>query len=143
MAKVTIRHAPHTGKAAENKASGLIYLTDSRGRKLGLRKVPFLEEFRILETVGPELSANQVYMGMLNFLLLIGEIDGVDCEIPRTKRAVEALIQWGGPEAFQAITGALADENDNEVKTFFGNDKSTETKIKNSDGIPASETVAG
>ena len=137
-AKVTIRNtsgADTPTEAAVKAASELVYVTDKKGRKLGLRKIPFLEEFRILETVGPELSANQVYMGMLNFLLLIGEIDGVACEIPRTKRAVEALIQWAGKEAFSAIASGI--ENNEDVQKFFGGDKELKEQIKNAEGTPA------
>jgi hypothetical protein len=136
MPKVTINHdAPSA--AALKEAKKPVYVTDSKGRKLTLRKLPFLEEFRILEAVGPELSGNTVYMNMLNFLLLVGEIDGVTVEIPRSKREVEALIQRAGREAFQAITDALTDEKDNDVKRFFSADKDLETKIKNAEGTPA------
>ena len=63
-------------QTAPKSANQLTYMTDAKGRKIGLRQLPFLEQFRILQTVGPQLSANQSYMGMLNPLLFIAEIDG-------------------------------------------------------------------
>ena len=68
MVKATV-HSSKTEDSSSDSAikpaNHLVYVTDSKGRKLGLRRLPFLEEFRIVETVGPERAVNQVYMGML------------------------------------------------------------------------------
>ena|ERR1700722_13787943 len=135
MPKVTIRETPNNG-ASEKKPSGLVYVTDSRGRKLGLRQLPFLEEFRIVEALGAELSANTTYMNMLNPLLYLAEVDGAGLEVPGTKRAAEALIQLAGREGFIAVVEGI-------TKHFVIDAKTTEARIKNSDSTPNSETVAG
>jgi len=73
---------------------------------------------------------------MLNPLLYLAEVDGAAIEIPATKLAAEALIQLAGREGFLAVIEGIG-------KHFTTDPKKTEDKIKNSDGIPASETVAG
>jgi GTP cyclohydrolase III len=130
MAKVTIRHAGETPSDSIVKAANLlVYVTDKRGRKLGLRKVAFLEEFRIIEAAGPELSANTTYMSMLNPLLYLAEIDGVAVEVPRTKLQIEALIQWAGQEGVLAAVEGIG--------RHFGDAGDVKEQIKNVDGIPA------
>jgi hypothetical protein len=104
MAKVTVHNTPpETPTQAVVKAANQItQVTDAKGRNLGLRRIPFLEEFRIIETVGAERAANQVYMSMLNPVLCIAEIDGEKIDIPRTHPQIEALIQRAGEEGFLA-----------------------------------------
>lgn len=123
MAKLTV-HTEASPSSAEKSANQLVYVTDAKGRKLGLRELPFLESFRIMETVGPELAANQTYMGMLNPLLTIAEIDGEPISIPRSKLAVEALIQQAGIEG--SIAASLG------IKEHFKSDNpELERQIKN------------
>lgn len=137
MAKVTV----HTDKADTPSASvtkaanQFVHVTDARGRKIGLRKLPFLEEFRIVETVGPERAANPVYMGMLNPILCIAEIDGDKIDVPRTHQQVEALINRAGQDGFVAAFEGLT--------THFADPKDLEQRIKNADSTPVSETVSG
>jgi hypothetical protein len=137
MAKVTVHHEPKTpSQQVIKSANELIYVTDSKGRKLGLRRLDFLEEFRIMEAVGAELASNQTYMGMLNPLLFLAEIDGEPVEIPRNKRQIEALIQRAGREGFVAVFEGV-------VKHFSVDQKELEDKIKNVVGTQDSETDSG
>jgi hypothetical protein len=131
--KVTVHPAP---KSETPSTNGMVYVTDAKGRKLGLRQIPFLEEFRIVEAVGPERAANQAYMGMLNPLLLIAEIDGEKIDVPRTHAQIEALIQRAGREGFMAAVDGM-------VKHFAQDQKALEEKIKNADGTPDSATGSG
>ncbi len=130
MAKVKID--PETpSQAVMNAAKQLVHVTDDKGRKLGLRRLEFLEEFRIVEAVGPELAANSTYMGMISPLLYIAEIDGEPVAIPRNKMQVDALIQRAGREGYAAAVEGI-------VKHFAGDQKNLEERIKNADGTPAS-----
>jgi hypothetical protein len=105
MTKVTLHPEGEKPEPTPAKsANQLTYMTDAKGRKIGLRQPPFLEQFRILQTVGPQLSANQAYMGMLNPLLFIAEIDGDPVGIPRTQIQVDELIQRAGEEGFIAAS---------------------------------------
>lgn len=139
MAKVTV----HQDKAGDSPsesvvkaANQLVYVTDANGRKIGLRKLPFLEEVRIADTVGAARASNQAYMGMVNPLLYIAEINGERVEIPRTHQQVEALIARAGQEGF--IAAALG------IKEHFSeSNPELERQIKNLVGTPESETDSG
>lgn len=138
MAQVTIHDAPPETptQAVVRAAKELVYITDARGRTIGLRRLPFLEEFRIIEAVGPQLSANTTYMGMLNPLLHVAEIDGQPVEIPRSKLQIDALIQRVDRDGFVAVVEGIV--------THFGADqKDLEEKIKNVEGALASATASG
>lgn len=128
MAKVTVHETP--SQAIVKQANQLVYVTDARGRKLGLRQIPFLEEFRVLEAIGPERAANTTYLRAVNFLLYLAEIDGEPIEIPRSHIQIEALIQRAGREGYAAITEGIE-------KHFAADKESQEKKIKNSPGTPA------
>ena len=129
MAKVTV-HGETPSQATLKAASELVYVTDAKGRKLGLRRLPFLEEFRIVEALGAERAANTTYMGMVNPLLYLAEIDGEAIDIPRNHRQVEALIQRAGREGFFAVVAGIAQH-------FATDQESLESKIKNADGTTA------
>src|SRR4051812_13323044 len=87
---------------APKPANGIVYVTDAKGRKIGLKEPPFLAEFDIIDVVGPEKSKNQTYMGMLNPLLYIVEIDGEKVDFPKTPIQVRALIQLADRHGFIA-----------------------------------------
>ncbi len=128
MAKVTVHETPSQSIVKASKE--LVYVTDSKGRKLGLRRLEFLEEFKIMEAVGSETAANTTYVGMLNPLLYLADIDGIPVEIPRTKLQVDGLIQRAGREGFIAVVEGI-------TKYFAGDNAALEDKIKNGDGTPA------
>lgn len=131
MAKVKVHDGAETpSQAVVNDANRIVYVTDARGRKLGLRRPKFADEFRIVSVVGAEDAANQVYMGMLQPLLFIAEIDGDVQPFPTTKIAVESLINTAGREGFLAVLKALPEH-------FGGNAAEAEELIKNGDGTPA------
>src|SRR4051812_38396973 len=97
MAKIKV----HTGggtpsQAVVGDANRIVHVTDSLGRKIGLRQPKFLDEFRIMEAVGPERAQNQTYMAALNPLLFIAEIDGIVQPFPTSKIAVDSLINTAG-----------------------------------------------
>ena len=123
MTKVTVHSEKTPSQEVIKSANQLAFVTDSKGRKLGLRTIPFIEEFRIIETVGSERASNQVYMGMLNPILCIAEIDGDKIDFPRTHPQIEALIQRAGQEGFMASLEWIA--------TQVSDKKELETKIKN------------
>lgn len=129
MAKVTV-HKDTPSESVIKAANQITHLTDSRGRKIGLRRLPFIEEFRIVESVGPERAANQVYMGMLNPILCIAEIDGDKIEVPRTHAQIEALIQRAGQEGFETALEWIS-------TLITPDQKALETRIKNVESTPA------
>ena len=129
MAKLTV-HADTPSQKVVKAANQMVYVTDAKGRKIGLKQPPFLAEFDIIEIVGPEKSKNITYMGMLNPLLYIAEIDGEAVEFPRTQIQVRALIQRADRHGFvAALEGITAHFSDEQM--------AAEERIKNSDGTPA------
>ena len=127
MTNVTI-HADTPSQKVVKAASQTVTVTDAKGRVLALRRLDFLEEFRIVEALGSELSANTTYMGMLNPLLYLAEIDGEPVPIPRNKIQAEALIQRAGREGFLAVLEGITEH--------FAGGGSLDEKIKNGDGTP-------
>ena len=138
MTKVTITktNTDTPSQSVIKSANQLTHVTDTKGRKIGLRRLPFIEEFRIVETVGPERASNQIYMGMLNPILCIAEIDGDAIDIPRTHPQVEALINRAGQEGFAAAFEWITTH-------LTSGQAELERKIKNAVGTPASETASG
>ena len=119
----------------EKPDGGLHFVTDSKGRKIGLRRLEFIEEFRIVEVLG-KLAENTVYMQMVNPLLTVAQIDGDAIPVPRTKMQVDALIQRVGNDGYVAVLEGV-------VKFFAQDNKDIEERIKNAVGTTDSETVSG
>lgn len=131
MSKVKVHTGVETpSQKVVNDANCIVHVTDAKGRKIGLRQPQFADEFRIVAVVGAELAANQVYMGMLNPLLFIAEIDGVVQPFPTSKIAVDSLINTAGREGFLAALKGITEH-------FGGDAADLESQIKNVDGTPA------
>lgn len=77
------------------------------GKTFTLKKPGILSQYRIVEVVG-ESAKNEVYMGMVNPILWVSEIDGEPVFQPTSKRELEALIQRIGEEGVVAIAGHIA-----------------------------------
>lgn len=132
--KVTLHQEAQAAEAAP-APNGFYYVTDTKGRRIGLRRLDFIEEFRIVETLG-KLAENKVYMQMVNPLLLVAEIDGDVVPPPRSKLQVDALIQRVGGDGYIAVLEGM-------VKYFAQDNSDIEERIKNAAGTPDSETVSG
>ena len=85
------------------KASEIIEVVDSNGRKILLRKPAVLAQFRIVEAVGPETAANATYMQMIMPLIYVMQVGEDAVEFPKKKSQVEALIQQLGDEGVDAV----------------------------------------
>ena len=118
MAKVTLN--PQVEAKAEPKAESLAdpkadpkadfrVVTDSRGRKLKVKRPELLAEFRFTEAAGPEASANTTWMGMAMPLIYLAELDGELVIPPRTKKEIDAAIVVLGREGYMALVGAISD----------------------------------
>ena len=125
--KVTVKETP--SEQVINAASQIHYVTDSKGRKLGLKQPDFLDEFRIVEAVGGQTAENTTYMAMLNPLLFVVEIDGHPVLFPASKAEAELLIKRVGREGFTAVLKGI-------TKHFALDQAELDDKIKKGDGIP-------
>lgn len=101
-AKVTLKPSEQIIQAA----NAIEHITVG-GMTIGLKKPNILQQYRIVEIVG-DSAKNEVYMGMINPVLWVCEIDGDPESPPTTKRELESLIQRLGEEGVVAIAGHLA-----------------------------------
>ncbi len=125
MTKVKLHPEGETPSATPGvQANGIVYVTDSKDRKIGLKEPPFLAEFDIIDVVGPEKSKNETFMNMLNPLLYIVEIDGGKVEFPKTMIQVRALIQLADRHGFMAAVKGITEH-------FAQNDAALNEQIKN------------
>lgn len=85
-------------------------ITDGKGRRILLRKPGVLTQYRIVESVGPELAANLTYMNMVNPLTWVAEIDGDPIALPKSKLQIEALITRLDDEGLEAVMTWFADK---------------------------------
>jgi hypothetical protein len=129
MTKVKI-HADTPSEAVIKSASQLLYVSDARKRKIGLKKPSFLSQFDIIAVVGPEMARNEIYMGMLNPLLYVAEIDGESIPFPQNDIQVRALISRMDEDGYVAVVEGI-------VKHFSPDDQDTKERIKNLAGTPS------
>ena len=132
MAKVTFKENTAAGPSEKvvKAANELIRAADADGREFGLKRPDFLDEFRLIENLGPELAANTTYVGMLIPLLFVAEIDGEPVGLPRDKRDAEALIRRVGREGYATIAWVMGEH-------FKDEKPARDEKIKNEPGTPA------
>jgi hypothetical protein len=124
MTKIKVHAEDAKQEPTAPKTNGIVYVTDAKGRKIGLKEPPFLAEFDIIDVVGPEKSKNQTYMGMLNPLLYIVEIDGEKVSFPQSAIQVRALIQQADRHGFLAALQGIQ-------KHFSANEEELNEQIKN------------
>ena len=104
MAKVTINHdAPTPSQQIVAAAAAEVVVKDAQGRSLTLRRPGILAQFRLIEAMGAESAANEVYRIMCMPLLYLVAIDGETIFPPTTKMQIEALIQRVEEDGFVAI----------------------------------------
>ncbi len=83
-----------------------ITITDQLGRVIELRKPSVLDQYRIVEILGGELSSNQVYMGMIIPLLFVYSIDGITVVFSK-KTELEGLIKRLDEEGINLVVKAV------------------------------------
>jgi hypothetical protein len=117
MAEATIKNIrkgaaaaapPGGGDQAVQKTHGVFYVTDSRGRSIGIKKPTVLQRLRLFEIVGAENSKNEMYLGYASLALLVVEIDGEHLGAPTSKREMEALVQQLDDDGLNAVAAEAA-----------------------------------
>ena len=110
MAKVTLNpQGEAKAKVEAEPVTDSLVVTDSRGRKLKVKRPELLAEFRFTEAAGAEASANTTWMSMAMPLIYLAELDGELVIPPRTKREIDAAIVVLGREGYMALVGAISD----------------------------------
>lgn len=91
-----------------NESNQAIKILDARGRAIVLKKPNVLDQFRIVEIVGPETAKNEVYMAMIMPILYVDSIDGISA-IFGTKGELEALISRLGEDGISTVFHGVKD----------------------------------
>jgi hypothetical protein len=84
-------------------------VTDSLGRIIFFRKITALDRLRIFEALGAELSENQNYLAHALIAASVTKINTLDQPFPRSKRAIENVVDSLGDEGFQAVSQGYSD----------------------------------
>lgn len=136
MAKVTV-HKDAQGETpsqsivkAANKA---VTVTDTKGRSLGVRKMPLLDRMRMFEAIGPENSKNEAYVGYAALACSVVSIDGEEVSRPTSKIQLEALLQRLGDEGINAV----ADHFESEAKAAVADAEAAKAALKNGSSTPS------
>jgi hypothetical protein len=96
-------------------------ITDKAGRKFSLRKMGLVETLRLYTALGPELSANDAYMGMATIAASVAILDGVPLPFPNSEAAVENLVERIGRDGAAAVSAAIQPEAEEGVVAQAGN----------------------
>lgn len=107
MAKVTMNPAPAeqltpTQRIVAGSVRDIRYVTDARGRVLGVRKLSALERMRVVKAVA-QFAAIDRYLGMAVTVASVAEIDGVPQALPMNDRQVEAIIATLDDDGIDAV----------------------------------------
>jgi len=106
MVTLTMNETPTDQVLA--KAAASVWVTDSSGRVIVLKKPGILAQYRIVEVAG-DSAKNDVYMRMILPLIYVTEIDGDPISQPANKLQLEALIQRLDEHGVEAVlAGAVA-----------------------------------
>lgn len=88
-----------------------ITVTDARGRVIGIKKPPFLAQFRLTEGLG-QAASNDAYMNMIAPVLYVASINGDPVATPTTKLQVEAILQRLDEDGYAAVFKGMMEHFD-------------------------------
>jgi len=127
--------APVPSPAAEiiRAANEPFEVTDSRGRKLMVRKPNALTKLRMFKAMGAENSKNQMYMGFAMLAASVISIDGQPMDPCLNERHIESLVSELGDEGIEAVAAAFDDSEEQD-------DQEALASARNFTGTPTSAT---
>lgn len=91
--KVTVLPTETPSQQVVRAANAEHTVHDSTGRAITLKKPGILTQFKLIEMLGPEASANSVYVQMVLPITYVTAIDGEPEPRFTTRMQMEALIQ--------------------------------------------------
>src|SRR6202035_5045306 len=101
------------------------YETDNRGRRIGVKKLKFIDIHRLAKVVGGETAGNAVAFGHVLAAASVVEIDGDSVPKPGTNLQVDAIISRLDLDGLNVVAKALERLNPKEE------DEASEESIKN------------
>ena len=78
-------------------------VTDSRGRKITVRRLNALDRLRLFKAAGPTLSQNQAWLGVAALAVSVTGVDGVPFPVPTNEHQIEAAVGRLGDEGIAAV----------------------------------------
>ncbi len=84
-----------------------IWVTDSQGRRLNLRRLTALDRLRLFKAAGPLLSHNDRWLGMAMLAVSVSAIDDIPIPQPGSEQQIEALVHRLGDTGIAAAASAL------------------------------------
>lgn len=107
MANVKINRGATPSEQLIAKAAAEVTITDSRGRRILLKKPGVLAQFRLVEAIG-DLAQNRTYMAMVLPLIYVASIDDAIVPPMSQKSHVEALIGRLDEDGIAAVAEGIA-----------------------------------
>jgi hypothetical protein len=80
---------------------------DANGREIQVRKLRPRDRMLLMELIGGDNAANGPYLGYATLAYSVESIDGKVQPVPRTKVALEALVQKLDDEGLDAVGEAF------------------------------------
>lgn len=115
MAKATLRQgdapvADTPSEAVVKAATEIKYVTDDRGRKLGVQKPRALLRFRLLKILGADNAKNEPLLGNAMLAFLVVEINGDKQPPINSERQLEAMIDRLDDDGLAAVAQCLTEQ---------------------------------
>ena len=85
-------------------------ITDTKGRKITLRKMNVLDQVKLLRAIGPAQANNEPYVMLVNVAAAVSMIDGVPQPPPVNERQIDAAIARLDDDGFNAISAYMRAE---------------------------------
>ena len=106
MTELTMNDTP--SQAIIRTSNAEEFVTDSRGRKIGVRKLKVLERINMLKLVGHGNNDNLIYISSVSPAFLVTSIDGDPVSKPANDLQLNGLLQRLDEEGLEAVTEWMA-----------------------------------
>lgn len=97
-----------TASTAPVSANGLSSTTDSRGRKIEIKRPNARERYRLIRMLGAQGAQNQEQFAYAVFAASTRSLDGDPIMFPQSEMELEVIIDRLGDEGLQAVTDQFA-----------------------------------
>lgn len=114
MAKATMRAVDTSAvgdtpsEAVVKSAAEIKFVTDARGRKIGVQKPRALLRYRLLKILGAESAKNEPLLGNAMLAFLVSDINGDKLPPINSERQLEAMIDRLDDDGLAAVVECLA-----------------------------------
>lgn len=110
MVEITMKDGQTPSQQIVADATRVVYVTDTRGRIFGIRKVTTSIRRRVSLAVSGENQSKPLYIGQVMLAAAVCEIDGTMISLPQNDIQFGALIDRIDDEGFDAV-GIAYQEN--------------------------------